>query len=187
MLHLLMGNRFMKDDSSTFGLNRKKLSKLWQIGKDVPQQESDFDDEQKKGELLQAQLSESLPLDASMGHFLPNMFSVVCKKFKPFMDCSIEHLLLDPGTDISIIKIIKDLHKKRAESAPTELEQEIAAIVYYTAIASALVNHDIRITKLSYKDMSQSFVELYENNWIIPNLKNLFSKANEKCIKQLNK
>ena len=176
-----------KDESSTFGLNREKLSKLWQIGKDVLQKGGDFDNEQKKAELLQAQLSESLPLDAGMKHFLPNIFSVVCKKFKPFMDCSIKDILLDPGTDISIIKIIKDLYKKRAESASSELEQEIAAIVYYTAIASALVNHDIKITKLSYKDLSRSFVELSEANWILPNLKNLFSEANEKCAKQLNK
>ena len=75
----------MQDESSTFGLNREILSKLWQMGKDVPQQQSDFDEEQQKAELLQSQLADSLPLEAGMQHLLPNILSVVCKKFKPFV------------------------------------------------------------------------------------------------------
>lgn len=176
----------MQDESSTFGLNREKLSKLWQMGKDVPQEEVDFDEDQKKAELLQAQLAESLPLDAGIQHLLPNILTVVCKKFKPFMGCSFKDLILDQETDPLILETIKDFHKKQAESAPSELEQEIASVVYYSSIASALVYHDVRITKFSYTNLSQSFDGLRVSNWLLSDLKNLFSKAYDQCIKHIN-
>ena len=177
----------MRDESSTFGLNREKLSKLWQMGKDIPQQQADFNEEQRKAELLQAQLAESLPLDAGMQHLLPNILAAVCRKFKPFIGCSIKDLLLDPQTDLLVIKTIKDLQKKRAESACSELQQDVATVVYYAAIASALVYHHIKITKFSYKALDCTFTELSQNNWLIKDLKILFISALELCSKHMNK
>ena len=176
----------MHDESSTFGLNRDKLSKLWQMGKDIPQEQGDLDEEQRKAELLQAQLTESLPLDAGMQHLLPNILTAVCRKFKPFIGCSIKDLLLDRQTDLLVIKTIKDLQKKRAESACSELQQDVATVVYYAAIASALVYHDVKISKFSYKVLDSTFTELSQNNWLIPDLKILFSSARELCSKHIN-
>ena len=70
----------MQDDSSTFGLNREKLSKLWQLGDDLPPDQDDLDVTHKKTELLQQQLAESLPLDAGMAHMLPDLLNAVCEK-----------------------------------------------------------------------------------------------------------
>lgn len=177
----------MQDDSSTFGLNREILSKLWQMGKDVLPEQGDFDEEQKKAELLQSQLADSLPLEAGMQHLLPNILSAVCKKFKPFIGCSIKDLLLDPETDLLIIKTIKDQYKKRAESASSELQQDVATVLYYAAIASALVYHDIKISKFSYKVLGPMFAELIQNNWLTKDLRNLLNRALELCSKHVNK
>jgi len=177
----------MRDESTTFGLNREKLSKLWRMGQDIPQEKGDFDEEQKKAELLHAQLAESLPIEAGMQHLLPNILTVVCRRFKPFVGCSIKDLLLDPETDLLIIKTIKDLQKKRAESACSELQQDVATVVYYAAIASALVYHDVKISKFSYKVLDPTFTELGQNNWLITDLKILFSSAHELCSKHINK
>ena len=176
----------MPDESSTFGLNRKKLAKLWKMGKGLPPEQADVDEGQRKAELLQHQLAESLPLETGMQHLLPEIITAICKKLKPFTGCSFKCLLLDPETDPMVLRAIKDLHKQRAESATSELEQEVSATIYYVAIASALVHHDIRITKFSYKDLRQSFAELRENNWLLSDLRNLFSRADDECIKHLN-
>jgi len=176
----------MQKDSSTFGLSREKLSKLWKLGEDKSYNKDDLDEEQKKAELLKEQLAKSLPLDAGMQHLLPKVFTVVCEKFSPFTGCSYKDLLLDQKSEPLILETIKDFHKEQAESAPSELEQEIASIVYYTAIASALVYHDVKITKLSYKNLSQSFNELRVSNWLFSDLKNLFSRAYDQCIKLIN-
>jgi hypothetical protein len=76
----LVENGTMQNESSTFGLSREKLSKLWKMGKDKSDNQDDLDEEQKKAELLQEQLAESLPLDAGMAHMLPNIFTLVCEK-----------------------------------------------------------------------------------------------------------
>jgi hypothetical protein len=177
----------MHDESSTFGLNREKLSRLWRMGQDIPQEKGDSDEKQKKAELLAAQLAESLPIEAGMQHLLPNILTAVCRRFKPFVGCSIKDLLLDRQTDLLIIKTIKDLQKKRAESASSELQQDVAAAVYYAAIASALVYHDVKISKFSYKALDTTFTELGQNNWLTKDLKILFSSARELCSKHINK
>jgi hypothetical protein len=177
----------MHDESSTFGLNRDKLSHLWRIGKDIPQQEEDFDEEQRKSELLQTQLSESLPLEAGIQHLLPDILTAVCRKFKPFIGCSTKDLLLNPETDLLIVKTIKDLHKKRAESAVSRFQQDVATVVYYAAISSALVYHNIKITKFSYKVLRATLSELNQNKWLTKDLNVLFGTAQDFCSKHLNK
>jgi hypothetical protein len=183
----LVEKGLMQDESSTFGLSREKLSKLWKIGKVRPHDKDDLNKEQEKAELLQNQLAESLPLDAGIHHLLPNILTVVCEKLKPFTGCSLKDLLLDPETDPLVLKTIKDIHKKQAESAPLELEQEVAIAVYYVTIASALVHYDVKITKLPYRDLSQSFDELCKSNWLPLDLKNLLGEAHRLCIRHVNK
>ena len=175
----------MPDEPSTFGLNREELGKLWKMGAEYPGGEPGANTETKKAELLQAQLAESLPLDEGMHQLLPDIFTMVCEKLKPFTGCSFKDLLLNPQTDPVVLESIKNYHKKQAESVHSDVEKEIAAIVYYIAIGSALVHHDTRITKLSYKDLSQSFDELKENNWLLTELKELFSRAYDQCNKHL--
>jgi len=122
-----------------------------------------------------------------MQHLLPDILAAACKKLKPFTGCSFKEPLLDPETDPLVLRAIKDLHKQRAESAATELEREVAAIIYYAAIASALVHHNIRITKFSYKDLGQSFAELRESKWLSSDIENLFGNAREQCAKHVKR
>ncbi len=177
----------MADESSTFGLNREKLAKLWNLGDDVPTERQPSDVAQDKAELLRNQLAESLPLDAGMAHILPNILTMVCEKLRPFTGCSFGALLVDPETDLLVIETIKDLHKKRAESMPPGPLQEVATAIYYAAIASALVYHDVRITKLSYESLKRSFEELARSDWLPGEVKQLFTEAQENCFRHVKR
>jgi hypothetical protein len=182
-----MENGYVADESSTFGLNREKLAKLWNLGDDVPTERQPSDVAQDKAELLRNQLAESLPLDAGMAHILPNILTMVCEKLRPFTGCSFGALLVDPETDLLVIGTIKDLHKKRAESMPPGPLQDVATAIYYAAIASALVHHDVRITKLSHESLSRSFEELAKSDWLPVDMRQLFAKVHEACIRHMNK
>ena len=72
-------------------------------------------------------------------------------------------------------------------SASSPLQQDIAAIIYSGAIANALVHHDFKFTKLSYKDLSEAYAELSQYNWLSSELKDIFSRANEQCRKYIRK
>ena len=177
----------MQDDSSTFGLNREELSKLWQLGEDLPPGQEDLDTAEQKAELLQQHLAESLPLDAGMAQMLPELLNVVCDKLKPFTGCSFQSLLLDPKSDLSVIETIKELHKKQSESAPSDMQRKIAIIIYYAAIASALVHHKTKITKYSYSDLVQSFAEMIQDEPLPADLKELITRAYELCGAHIEK
>jgi len=60
-------------------------------------------------------------------------------------------------------------------------------VIYYLAIAAALVHRDVRITKLSYRRLKQSFAELSEYNWLPPDVKGLLSEAHQRCIRHIRK
>lgn len=175
----------MQDESSTFGLNRDKLARLWKLGKGAPGEPRPSEDRQSKEELLRHHLAESLPMDAGLARVLPGIFTAVCEKLRPFAGCSFGELLTDPRTDLLVIETIKDLHKHQAESVPSGPAQEVATIIYYAAIAVALVHHDARITKLSYESLSQSLDELSRYDWLPADMRQLFDKAHKHCIRHL--
>jgi hypothetical protein len=177
----------VQDESSTFGLNREKLAKLWKMGEPTSEDPIALGDEQTKTEMLQAQLAGSLPLEAGMVHMLPNVLTVVCEKLRPFAGCSFGALLTDPETDLPVLETIKDLHKKQAESSPSGQRKEVATAIYYAAIASALVHHDVKITKLSYKSLSRSFEELAGSDWLPADTKRLVAEAHKRCVRHTKK
>jgi len=175
----------MQDEPTTFGLNNEKLKKLLDLGQGIPDAWASLDENQKKTELFCDQLAESLPLDANVSRILPKVLSIVCEKLKPFTGCSIKDLLLDTETDLAIIETIKDIHKEQADAAAGKLEREIATAIYYAAIASALVFHNILITKFSYEDLQPLFIKLNKSPWLPPDFRNLFDKAHDLCVRRV--
>ncbi len=171
----------MQDESSTFGLKREKLAKLWALGEDASGRPPAAE-RVSKAELLRHQLAESLPLEIGMAHMLPGILSVVCEKLRPFAGCSFGALLTDPQTDLAIVEAIKELHKQQAEAMPPGPGQDVATIIYYAAIASALVHHNARITKLSQESLTRSFDELAGSNWLPADIRKLFDAAHTHCV-----
>jgi hypothetical protein len=169
----------MVDESSTFGLKREKLAALWKLGKSDSAGSDPPGAEPAQTAWIEAHLAKSLPLDAGLAHLLPNILTLVCEKLRPFTGCSFRALLADPQTDVSVLETINDLYKKQAESAPAGPPREAATAIYYAAIASALIHHEARITKLSYRSLSQSFAELARSAWLPADLQQSFTRAHE--------
>jgi hypothetical protein len=166
---------------TTFGLNPNKLAGLWNIGSDTDEAEKSDDTSNKKTELLRDLLSGPLPTHS------PKAASRVKKQMHPksiihfLTDAPIEKLLYNPETDIILLRKVKDYGKKLSGNAKSQVEYQVANTVYFAAIASALVFHDRRITKFSYKNLEGYFRRLDRENWIPESLRRLFTKAREYC------
>ncbi len=89
--------------------------------------------------------------------------------------------LQDPEGDVTILRKVKDHGKKLSDNAEAKAEYHVANTIYYAAIASALVFHNKRITKFSYKDLRKYFRHLDKEKWIPEALRALFSRAAEYC------
>jgi hypothetical protein len=72
---------------------------------------------------------------------------------------------------------MKNYGRRLSEQARTESEHHTANVVYYAAIASALVFHEQRITSFSNKELKLSFTLLGKAKWIPSDLSRLFRKA----------
>lgn len=169
----------MKKESSTFGLSLEKVVKLLNIGADISANKSDTG--QQKAELLSDKLNETFPLYASTQKKLTETLVRLRKTIEVLAGDPIGKLLKEPKTDIVIIRMIKDYGRQLSTNAKTETEHHVSNIIYYAAIAHALVFDDLRITKFSYKDLQRSFCRLSQENWIPEGLLDLFIKASKYC------
>jgi hypothetical protein len=174
----------MDKDSTTFSLSPQRLARILRIGSDTDEIEETGDQEQKKAELLQDWLEATLPLDAVFLESLPAILHSLCDELKPLVGEPFGKLLNDPEADLAAIKKIKEYSKKLIVSARSDAEHDAATVIYYAAIASALVFHERRITKFSYDGLEKSFVSLKKHTWVPSALRQLFDEAHKFCQKK---
>ncbi len=169
----------MKKEPSTFGLSLKKVVKLLNIGSDMRQTQDDT--EQQKADLLSDRLGDTLPLYYSTQQRPATKLRRLGQTIAALAGEPIGKLLQDPKTDVAIIRMTKDYGRKLSASAKSEAEHHTANTIYYAAIAHALIRQDLKITKLPYEDLLESFCQLSKEDWIPKNLRDLFAEAFEYC------
>jgi hypothetical protein len=180
----------MEDEPSTFGSGHERLARLWKVGDDAHPARDAPTKEHERSELLLDRLAEPLPLDPTAARTLSAALSHVLKQFTPFVGCSVGALLFDPNTDPSVIRQIKDRYRERAESCASELERQVATVIYYAAIASALLFHEQalfrkdRITMFSYKELEEHFSRLLDIHWLTADLAGLFKRGHAICLER---
>ena len=166
---------------TTFGLSRRQLARLWATGSDIPAASEHLDEDEVKRQLLHDTLAGALPLEPAVAQLLPEVLGRLCEQLRPFASASFGRLLVDPQADVEVFVKIHDAQKQAARAAKTQAEREVATVIYYGAIAAALVHHGRRITRLSCKRLGATLGVLLESAWLTPELTELFKKAQGLC------
>jgi hypothetical protein len=96
-------------------------------------------------------------------------------------------LLLTPSTDLTVLETLKNYAKELARSGGPEAKQTAATVIYYAAIASALVFHSHKITRHSYEKLHRAYTELEQKPWIPSELMGLFGRALALCQQEKGK
>jgi hypothetical protein len=171
----------MKNESTTFGLEPEQLARLLNIGSTSPWWRQNTGANQKKSEQLYFQLSKVLLPERCQKEMLPK----VLKHFHMvtgLLGCeTIGNLLLNPMTEMYLVRNIKKYGKKLSLKAKTEVDHDVGATIYYAAIANALVFHHQRITRFSYQRLCHSYLMMSKKIWICGELLRLFEKARKYC------
>ena len=167
----------MKKDSSTFGLVPDKLAKLWTIGGDQEGDGIERTDDQIRSELLHDLLADKMPVDQALSQILPDVLAQMCEEIKPFTGNSFSQLILNPDSDLLVLRRIKDFAKEWRKEAASDLERDVIAAIYYAAIASAFVYHGQRISSFSRDALIKTFSSLIAKKWLTGDLRTLFKKA----------
>ena len=170
----------MKEDSTCNGMNLEQLQRLFDIGRDTKSGRIKHGS-QWKADMLSRSLSQPLPLDKSQIDMLPSALGQLCRSIGLLAGQTISELLYNPSTDVSLIKRIKRYGKELSGQVRSSDENDVAVAIYYASIAHALIFHDRKITRFSYKELENSFSRLVKEKWISKDLSVLLKLACKRC------
>lgn len=165
----------MTKHSSTFGLKVDKLTELLRIGADEEQSSPAIDCNSCRTNQLRDALAKSIPLECPES--VHPLLQQLCRELLPLSGQSQGEFLTNPKTELVTLEKIKSYHKFIAASSKNDIEKEISGVIYYAAIASALIYHNAKISQHSFEQLSNSFATLLEKEWIDPDICELFDRA----------
>jgi len=136
-----------------------------------------IDQNQQRSEALEDLLSSTLPAVEYDRKNIEDNASRICDISGLSHGDSIRQLLLGQKTDLPLLNKIKKYAKNLTKNAESDIKSDITGAVYYAAIASALVYHNQKISRLSDDQMRHALSELSATLWIPSDLAELFVKA----------
>ena len=93
---------------------------------------------------------------------------------------SFADLFNHPAPPVQLLQLVKDFAKANMEHPESGLPKEIAAALYYTSIAAALVHLDKRISQLPDADLRRGVRHTQEQAWLDEKTRALLAGALEK-------
>jgi len=173
------------EEETTYGLSPEQLARLLTIGQQSGDGHNNPGIGRTLSELLQEILSSDLPLDPTSPDSLPVVLNWPSHEVLAVSGQTMGELLLDHRTDLEVIKTLKDYAKELAHRGRPCSKQTVVTAIYYAAIANALVFHQHRITKYSYRRLEEAYSELEQKPWIPSELKELFRRARSACQRRI--
>ena len=175
----------VNEKTTTFGLSAETLIELLGIGAEI--EPAAQTDDTSRAEQLEMMLDSKLPIEPSLLKSVPE-FIRQNKEVTDFLaGNTIGQMLVDSQTDIYLVRKIKEYGKKRSTSEIKPHQRDAAIVIYYAAIANALVYHEVRITASGHEDLDSGLALLLEKAWLDSALAELFKKARQVCQEFLDK
>ena len=165
------------DNPSTYGLRLDQMADLFALGAE----ESDPAVEKADDQTLQALLAEQLTCTEPKGSLIRETLEMMIGAPDQLRGESLAKVLLEGDSDLGLLKDIKDASKALSYALDSSTETALARTLYFSAIAAALVYHDVRISQSTYATLAESLTILIEKAWIVPELAELFSRARDIC------
>jgi hypothetical protein len=167
--------------TSTFGLRLDQMQNLFSLGTSDPDPSDEEGNNEKMAGLLREQLACALPERPLLFDALIMMMEQQGYDTQPLAAKSLSQVFSGPGSDIGLLRAIKECSKTLSCTLDSEVEMALATTVYYAALASALVHHDEKITQNSYEKLDESLALLIGKKWMAEELVALFSQAQRIC------
>jgi hypothetical protein len=93
---------------------------------------------------------------------------------------SFSDLFHHPAPPLELLELTKNFAKANMDNAESALPGEVAAALYYTSIAAALVRLDTRISRLGDADLRRGLLWTRDQPWLDDPAKELLLQAAEK-------
>ena len=122
------------------------------------------------------------PVLVDLGGFDPGMAARLKKlsEAQSLLLKSFADLFHHPAPPLELLELTKDFAKANMDHAQSSLPGEVAAALYYTSIAAALVRLDTRITRLPDADLRRGLLWTSEQAWLDAETRQLLLTGSEK-------
>lgn len=167
----------MAEDTDRLDLTDRQKTRLLSLGLEPDRPAASADADEQRGDLLCDLLRCPLPAQpAEQG-----ASSVVGEKRSfaggAVMGPRLDELLLDPSTDLAVLRRVKEYAKSLGKGAESDVQKDAFLTIYFAAIAAAVVFHEGRITEHSDQDLRYFFDFFAEVTWMPITLAGLFARA----------
>jgi hypothetical protein len=174
----------MAKRSTTFGLTATKISRLLALSQEPESAAPSRKADQEKAQRLTDFLTHVPALTGDTLNALPTLLQQMCRKMPRLEGESFGTRLFADNTPLDQLEEIKSLAKGQVSDIQDEARAETAGIVYYAAIAAALVHHQEKITAFSYDELKDLLARFEAMTWLPAELTELFQQAQAVCSKQ---
>ena len=158
-------------------LDADQSTHLLKLGLERSESQTKQDIEKRHEDMLYDMLASTLPVDRAFLESLPAPIRSLSPELRSLSGMPLGDLLGNRKTRPTVLRRIKDHAKEIGKSAQSETERETALVVYYAAIATALLVHKVKISEHEFRELEQSFGTLSRHKWIPSDLRRLFKKA----------
>jgi hypothetical protein len=90
---------------------------------------------------------------------------------------SFSDLFRHPKPPVALLKLTKEFAKSSDRRSASPLPPEIATVLYYAAIVTALLRHGSPISRLSLRALKEGVTWALEQPWLDEQMRGLFDEA----------
>jgi len=172
----------MAEDTDSLDLTDRQKTHLLQIALSPGAADAPANEDELRGDLLCDILREPLPAELpERAASFPDRAAKPCSTFRAIAGPTLRELLLDPSTDLAVLRRIKEYAKTLGAKAGSEVGKDAFLTIYFASIAGALVYHRERITEHSEEDLVQFLHFFARAVWMPTALVDLLRKAISTC------
>ena len=169
---------------NNMNLDDKQTTRLLKLGlsdSDIP---ACKDLESYRKECLSDLLNSKLPVDEIFTKMLPFFIKSLSEELVTISGFSLRDCLTNPEIKLAILIRIKDYTKNLGKTSDNKIKREVSKIIYFAAVAAALVFHENKISEYPYKYLLRSFKFCRQKDWIPKELIDIFDIAIGECEKK---
>lgn len=165
-------------------LSPKQLAQILTVGVDMDEAQAASEPPARdQAQAMQQILAQELPLDARAHNALPDVLGRPSEEELEHACRTAGDALISSESSLVALKALQEYGKQLASKQSNEPESVAGRAVYYAAIGNALVYHGAKISSLTYDSLVKGFANLEGQDWVPPELRQLFATAGLLCRK----
>jgi len=171
----------MTDKRTVFGAHPENVRRFLDDCLTSPPAEEQPNETAHYAQLLQEQLAEKCPVSGDLVRSGSWLLDRIQEKVLLDLSRPVREVLSDAQTSLDTLADLKMRYKKWSEETPDKRMQRVYTVLYFAALARALLLHRRRITRHSNAYLIHSFEVLSAEPWMDPVLQEIFRKASQAC------